>query len=366
MAKLIRIDNFISQLILDGNLSANDYKVKLSGSSGAFFLEYNKIENNIIYFESSLFRLERALISAGVDISIIVLLNEGVVLSEKVSVDPVYFKNIIDLTSPDFFPPFRYGDYKKPKNFAVFTHVYNENFFIKVFINYYKKLTDPSNIFIINHGSDDLDIQYILNSGCQIVSIPRGSVDHLNIKKYVEYFQRFLLTQYNWILSVDCDELLVHNKGIDNFNYFLNNNNDKCIIKPGLGVDLIHNPDLELEIGDFSKISEHRRFYKISSEYAKPLMASIPVTWGLGFHYSINEDQIVVNFDLSLVHLAHVSINEKLIKNNRWNRIEKSLGDAFYVEQKRAATYEDIANEHRSLLSGNNFLNLQKYMIGQF
>jgi hypothetical protein len=86
----------------------------------------------------------------------------------------------------------------------------------------------------------------------------------------------------------------------------------------------------------------------------------------LGFHYSINEDLIVENFDLILVHLAHVSINEKFIKNNRWNQIEKSSADAIHVEQKRAASYADIAEEHRTMLNSNDFLNLQKYMFGQF
>ena len=71
----------------------------------------------------------------------------------------------------------------------------------------------PAICVAIDHGSDRSP-SFALHPGTQIVSIPRGAVDHINISQFCGYFQRFLLSQYRWVIHVDSDELLVHEHGV--------------------------------------------------------------------------------------------------------------------------------------------------------
>jgi hypothetical protein len=45
----------------------------------------------------------------------------------------------------------------------------------------------------------------VLHPDAQIVSILRGTADHINISQFCGNIQRFLLCQYRWAIHVDCD-----------------------------------------------------------------------------------------------------------------------------------------------------------------
>jgi len=365
MALLNRINDAQSHLVLNEPVDRIPYEILIKGDKLSFKVEYENQNQQTFIINSNNFHIERILLSAGPNLSVHLKYNVNEI-TENLLVEPAYFAKFIDFSSPDTFPPFSLNAYEKPSKLAVFTHIYNEDFFLKIFIDYYSKLTHPENIYIIDHGSDASNISIIKSSGCQYVKIPRGPTDHTNIKRYVEYYQRFLLTQYKWVISVDCDELLIHKNGFASFNKFLESCCDECIIKPIIGADLIQHPDHENDTLDLSHIASLRKYYKYSKSYAKPALASTPVTWGLGFHYCINTEKIRVNEDFLMIHLAHISIQEKLHRNIKWNNMPQTEADATHVKQNRPNTYESICEQHREMLSADDLLYLQVYTKGQF
>jgi hypothetical protein len=368
MVKLIRIDEKHSAFIIDGDITLPpEFSIYIQGMSIRYKIPSNGIRGNQILVKSNLFSLERSILNSGDKIEFqICYSNSEIFYSEELLLAPSYFKNFIDLSTPEFFPPFQYNLYNKPKRLAILTHVYNEDYFLKIFINYYSKIVPLIDIYIIDHGSDFIDKKKYFEMGCQIISIPRSDVDHLNIKKYVEYFQRFLLTQYRWVISVDVDELLICKNGIKEFHDFLDQNKSPCIIKPYMGVNLIQHPQKETDLKDIENISMHRSYYKFAKSFDKPVLASAPTTWGLGFHYSLNDNLIKTSDLFLLVHLAHISINEKLIRNIRWNKNKQSDGDAIHVAQRRLDSRSEIENEHKEMLLGNDLHDFKSIMKGLF
>jgi len=368
MVKLIRIDEKHSAFIIDGDITLPpEFSIYIQGMSIRYKIPSNGIRGNQILVESNLFSLERSILNSGDKIEFqICYPNSDIFYSEELLLAPSYFKNFIDLSTPEFLPPFHYNRYNKPKRLAILTHVYNEDFFLEIFIKYYSKIAPLIDIYIIDHGSDFIEKKKYFEMGCQIISIPRSYVDHLNIKKYVEYFQRFLLTQYRWVISVDVDELLICKNGIKEFYDFLDQNKLPCIIKPYMGVNLIQHPQKETDLKDIENISMHRSYYKFAQSYDKPVMASAPTTWGLGFHYSLNDSLVETSDLFFLVHLAHISIDEKLTRNIRWNKNKQSEGDAIHVVQRRLDSRNKIENEHLEMLVGDDFFDLKSITKGLF
>lgn len=75
---------------------------------------------------------------------------------EEIFIHFSFFGEFIDLSNSNYLlPHFEVSnEYKKPGKFAVFTHVYNEDIFIEIFINHYINLVDNwKDIYIIDHGS---------------------------------------------------------------------------------------------------------------------------------------------------------------------------------------------------------------------
>ena len=65
---------------------------------------------------------------------------------------------------------------------------------------------------MIDHGSTPPAVE-VLSPGTQCIRLPRGLTDPANTARFCNHFQRFLLTQYRWVIHVDVDELLVPEDG---------------------------------------------------------------------------------------------------------------------------------------------------------
>jgi hypothetical protein len=307
---------------------------------------------------SSSFLIERIALLAKSGLGILVvddLTNKQ--LTEKVSFEPSFFIKHLDFSTSETFPPYDYEAYKKPEKLAVFTHASNEDVFLKIFVDYYKKLVDPQHIYIIDHGSDFIS-EWLskTNRECQVVRIPKGAVDHLNIKRYVEYFQRFLLTQYQWVLHVDCDELLVHRNGP---RYLVDSILDKfqgAEIRPELGLNLVQDPDREQRLDLDQPITQQRRCYQVADGFDKPVLSSVPTTWGLGFHKSLRDSKSHRIENLFLIHLAYASVEERVRRNQSWQSYVSSGADSRFVSQlQRSSSEQLVINELREMLKSQPF-----------
>lgn len=206
--------------------------------------------------------------------------------------------------------------------------------------------------------------------------VPKQKVDHLNIARFVEFFQRFLLTNYDYVIHSDCDELLVHQ---DNFNFIeqLGKSVHPIIFKPKYGANIIQHQMEELDtIVTDIPITLQRKYYYCSEDQRKPAISNCPITWMIGFHTQFNKTAEIINERLWLIHLNQVSIQECQKKYTNWACLEFSDFDKSYVyiaKNKNASnSATDIQLAKTDALSFFNYHSkyeinvLPEWIIGRF
>jgi hypothetical protein len=288
---------------------------------------------------------------------------------ERLTFSPSFFLDKLDLIAQDM-PHFRRHNplktYPKPEKLAVFTRSFNEDIFIQIFIEHYKKLTAPENIYIIDHGSTERSKYLHDNSGVQVIRIPnkrQGETD-LHAPRYISYFQRFLLSHYDWVIFVDCDELLVHREGFVALQAMLPLSPPAKIIQAIRGVEIVMDPDTETELDLQRPISLQRHFMCDAPLYAKPVLTSTPAFWSPGFHRNLDEHSIHVCDDLWLIHLKDVSVNEKARRNQLWQtNIQDIWGSATTAEYVQ--TKESIVQTFRNRIQAGAET-MPQWMQGMF
>jgi hypothetical protein len=212
--------------------------------------------------------------------------------------------------------------YNKPKQIAAFTHVYNDIVLLKRWIEYYSKEVGIDNIYIIDHGST-IKIKDCVDSKVNVITIPRGESDQINISLFCSYFQRFLLTQYKWVIHTDVDEILMCDNG-DNFETLFSKYTKPCALTPKYAYDILHDHKNEPSIDLNKKILEQRKFMTDAGfSYLKPCITSKPISWGAGFHkcYDVTEtcDNLwlfhLKYFDADMLHERNKAIWSTVIQS---------------------------------------------------
>jgi hypothetical protein len=313
----------------------------------------------------------RSAISSGESPSLVILQDDGaLLLQEKLYADASCFVQYIDFSGGDSFGQWSEHQYEKPADIAVFTRIYNDKLFTDLFCRHYIKLTDPINIFLIDHESEDGSVYEMARKyRCQAIRIPRGFSDESNMRRYCEYFQRFLLTKYKWVIYADIDELLVHENGLDHFKQLLKNESWSGIFVPEHGYEVFHHPDFEPELDYARLIGEQRNFLHPNKAYAKPTIASDKAFWGPGFHYALNLNQRVVP-GLWMIHLAHMSVENTLSREVTRMKQIRSAGDkAANIWQPDLTDLNrrrgEIEKEHRDKLNQAH-IKLPEWMRSEF
>jgi hypothetical protein len=123
--------------------------------------------------------------------------------SERLLFHQSFFLPCLDLAKAEGIPPWIIGRYEKAGLIAVFTHVYNEDDMLTMWEAHYAKLTAPEHLYVLDHGSQSSP-RALLTQATNVVPIPRGMLDSWNISQFCAYFQRFLLTQYKWVIHGNC------------------------------------------------------------------------------------------------------------------------------------------------------------------
>lgn len=238
--------------------------------------------------------------------------NPGVMLRQ-----PLDFSDIVH-DAYDFIQVFRNRPYARPAELAVFTHVYNDKVMLGVFLDFYSRHVPRENLYVINHGSDPEQID-VFRDRAVVVDIPRGAVDHENISHFCGTFQRFLLTQYEYVIHVDSDELLVFEDQQGTLGEHLRRFPKGAILKAKHGYNLVHDASTEAAI-DLSRPISLQRDHLVADEYyRKPAIASRPTTWGKGFHTCLEP---VLEIDtLWMVHLREFDLGHSVWRESdrtRW------------------------------------------------
>lgn len=233
--------------------------------------------------------------------------SNNLILEEIVYFPSNIFTEYLDLAGANFNPTWKKLEYNKCKDIAVFSKIYNEFEFVDIFLKHYSELTDPSNIYLIDHSSENTSFYRLAEKyGCQVIKIPRGETDETNMKTFCEYFQRFLLSKYSWVIYADIDELLVHRSGSSSLRKLLIEDGWRGLYKPEFAYEIYHEANKEAEF-DFSKKITTQREYLVPNKYFhKPTVTSAPAFWGTGFHEALNLNARTLQ-DLWLIHINYIS-----------------------------------------------------------
>jgi hypothetical protein len=319
--------------------------------------------------ENNSFQVERIISHSNAKTEPILIIQDssGRIREENLVFSASFFLDKLDLARQNIplYAPACLSVYPKPGHLAVFTRAFNEDIFLKIFIDHYKKLTDPDNIFIIDHGSTMVSEYLRDESGIQVIRIPKGQTDEQHAARYFAWFQRFLLSHYEWVISSDCDELLIHREGIDGLKAMLSPDPSPQIIRCGHGIGVIMDPDAEMEIDLQRPVSQQRRFMYHTPAFAKPILASAPTTWSIGFHHSLDDCLMHAYEDLWLIHLRDVSIGERVRRDHLWaGNLQGSFWSSSTAEKSRQ-NQESIARNFRDKIHAEA-VPIPEWMRGMF
>jgi len=290
---------------------------------------------------------------------------DGYSSSEPLVFHQSYFYQFYDFakTSDIFQLP---GHFLRHEPVAIFTQVYNENTMLKLWEKYYSKSIDPRHLYVLDHGST-IDPREIVSSKINVIKMPRGETDHRNLAHFCSQFQRFLLSHYRWVIHTDVDEIIIHKNGFTHFVQMLSDRNEAQIIKAADAYNIVHNPLVESDLDLEQPITLQRTHIVPDSSYRKPLIASVPNTWGLGFHFVLEKELLVEDDDLWLMHLPFMDLELIAAKNSKWNSITFSEACQIHIPHSKSSTEsEDIATMLAAKLTTEGSTTMPDWVRGMF
>ena len=193
---------------------------------------------------------------------------------------------------------------------TAFTIVQNEDYFLDVWVSHYSKHIDKKDLYILNHNSSIPSSLEALDraraAGVNVIPVHRFySFDHLWLVDVVSSFQEFLLKSYSVVIFAEADELIVprpdvYKEGLRS--YVLDKISKEAGVIRCRGYTIQHAPSEEPPI-DFTKpLIPQRSYWKGTTIYDKPVVASRPCKWTIGFH-NLTHVELPVDNNLFLVHL---------------------------------------------------------------
>ena len=228
------------------------------------------------------------------------------------------------------------------KNCAVFTIVKNEKLFLPIWIKHYKKFFDNSDIYILDHESNDGSTEN-LDIGINIIPIYNEfTFDHVWLLNSVQNFQVELLKNYKSVLFAEGDELIytIDRPLNEIINIFINDDNVKY--QTCTGYEIIQNLENEKFLSKEDQIIKNRNYWYHSPQYyCKTLLSKIPLNWCYGFH-TIIPNETDYKYNLFLCHLHKYDVEQMLIRHeervSKWKYhsdvTEKGLSWHNFISEK--------------------------------
>ncbi|PKN06888.1 MAG: hypothetical protein CVU73_13640 [Deltaproteobacteria bacterium HGW-Deltaproteobacteria-8] len=263
------------------------------------------------------------------------------------------------------------GAYKKPGLLACFTHACNDNGMLRFWEAHHARLVGHTNLYVIDHGSQESP-RAVLHPETNVVPLPRGETDHANMARFCGHFQRFLLSQYGFVLHTDADELFVHEDGEAALLAKLQGGGLTGIVQPGQAFDIIHDlrggkpAEGPLEPG--APVSTQRSLMlPAQGIYKKPVLASVPASWLEGFHLVYEEMSVRQEPGLWLLHLQAADFGLLLDKNRRWNALRQSEADVARCPQNGRPGDEDSLRQwYAETLANGGLAPIPERLRGKF
>lgn len=216
---------------------------------------------------------------------------------------------------------------------AAFTIVQNESLFLPIWLGYYSRYFEATDLYVLDHNSDDGSTAAAA-SRSHVIRVHRDrSFDHGWLNATVSRFQAFLLQSYERVLFTEADEIVAadpaHYEGLDDYIARCRQPLARCT-----GFEVVHYPEEEPPLQWQQPVLAQRRFWHASRLYSKPLLASTPTAWVHGFHDSTDMPDLRPDPGLFLVHLHRVDYDACVARHSKtaarqWNEADLQSGAGF-------------------------------------
>lgn len=226
------------------------------------------------------------------------------------------------------------------KKAAIFTIVKNEKYFLPKWIKHYKKFFNSSDIYILDHDTDDGSTN---NLDVNVEKLDyKIHFDHFWLIEVIQNKQKKLLESYDCVIFAESDELIYcPDRNLkDVIDEFINNLD--CSFITCTAYELKQN-NTETQLSPEEDIFKKRNYWFRTPTYDKTLITKIPLKYGPGFHSC---DYIQKNFyyNVKLCHLhrcdIELMIQRHIERATKWNL--KDDGAAGY--QHKIVNKEEIIN----------------------
>ena len=279
-------------------------------------------------------------------------------IRQKLDIDRNVLANVQDHIGAYWTVP----PYEKPQTLAIFTHVYNEKIMLRLWFDYYGRFVPRENLYVINHGSDPDQID-AFRGMANVVDLPRGKLCHYNLAKFCGYFQRFLLTQYQLVMHIDCDELILYEGAENEMLPYLLRLSDNIAVKPQHAYEIFHDLRTEPPLDFTQKISLQRNHMVQNSLFCKPVVSSARTTWLPGYH-TCEEDSVVAE-QLWLIHLRNIDFDHVNHRARVWSGLVQTENDKGLYDNSFTLP-DEIKAEFIAHLESERRIDMPAWMKGRF
>ena len=246
---------------------------------------------------------------------------------------------------------------------AVFTIVKNENYFLPIWLKYYKQFFSDSDIYVLDHQSNDGSTDNLTVNVVPIIN--EVAFDHAWLTETVENQQAKLLEKYECVIFAESDELIYSPDMsldilIDKFLMDRSKTHVTCE-----GYEMIQDMVNEKPLNPGDEIFKNRNYWFRYQEYDKTLISKIPLKWIWGFHLTKNVTR-ELGYNLHLIHLHRCDFELMLKRHEeratKWNITKDDGGGSQHRIGDRAGVlkyFRSIPNnmtlipiKHKQALNG--------------
>lgn len=258
------------------------------------------------------------------------------------------------------------GGYAKPGLLAVFTHAFDDGQMLRYWVDHHARLAGIRNLYVIDHGSSR-PLRDELPPEVNVVPLPRALVDHADMARFCGHFQRFLLSQYRYVLHTDADELLADEQGEEGLRQKLARGLLSGILAPQGALEVIHDVRSEPALRPGEPISRQRRLALPGHwTMVKPVLADRPASWRQGFHQVYEDEAVRQVRGLWLIHLHAADARLLREKNRRWNAAAQTGADRLISPQSRPESKDELARWYAEKLGDEKLAPLPEVLVGRF
>lgn len=212
---------------------------------------------------------------------------------------------------------------------CIFTVEHDESYYLPIFLKWYGETFKPEDVYILAHNASDKhkkELERAEKDGYKVEHLTTDEIfNHDWLNMIVHGRQRQLLEEYDYVMFVDCDELVVPTECT--LREFIDNATEEAYRCDGWEIQ----EDIHKYIGN--------KFMYRSIGFCKTPLTRIPLTYVHGYHRS--EPEFQINDKLRLYHIHKLNWNESWARNQR---ISQENWDKYAIANN-LGTHNNISGE---------------------